>query len=211
MTDTPALDARSFAAPRAPRRLTAAGRPHGAGGMRSSPSTARLRYVGIVVAVTGLSHPASVTAQFFRDPIVVVGAGVSAYDLSGTGTVGIATAGVTFAPTAYMLIEPSMTFLRYDPQLAGGQHVAYLFPEVSVQAQIPGGAIRPYLGVGIGAAATIEGPSDHALTLNGGLGVRVWTGARWGARLEGRLRSVEPFHGLAADLTLALLYRLRSR
>lgn len=135
--------------------------------------------------------------------------GPSVYDLSGTGTAFAA----NFSSTSRLagrsvLIEPNFGYFTYVTQFGGRRH--FLFPELGAQLQAWLGSLRPYFGGGIGMAIdTKGGPSQLDLTLHGAVGFRLRLAGSWGARLEGRIRSVDPFHGNTFDFGLGVTRGLR--
>jgi hypothetical protein len=49
------------------------------------------------------------------------------------------------------------------------------------------------------------------VTLHAAVGVRAWIVNRWGAQIEARLRSIDPFAGNSFDITGGVHYQLRAR
>lgn len=171
--------------------------------------------IALVVAFTTLAAPASGQLR----PGLTVAAGPSPYDLSGTGTGLVVGAAADLPVTRHFVVESSLRYFRYTPQsvrgiLSGTQVISrrtpqpnvFLFPEMTVQFQLPLGRVHPYLGAGAGAALVVDGPGDEELTLHGAAGARVALGGRWNVRPEFRLRSVDPFTGSMGDVTLGLRY-----
>ncbi|HEX9703780.1 MAG TPA: hypothetical protein VGA20_00850 [Gemmatimonadales bacterium] len=145
-------------------------------------------------------------AQSTRAPILTVSAGYSEYDLSGVGNAPIAGARLALAVGRFLVVEPAAMYFRYQSQF--GTRVTYLFPELSLQAQVPG-PVRPYIGVGAGVYARVA-PSWHMdLTVHGTAGFRADVDERWGFRVEGRLRSLGPFGGNVADVSFGISRALR--
>lgn len=106
-----------------------------------------------------------------------------------------------------VLVEPGLTYARYTAQ-GGGPHINYLIPEVQGQLQVPGHAVRPFLGGGIGIAyAWAEGEHTTDLTLSAGIGDRARLEENWIGRAEFRVRAIDPFHGNAAEWTQGLAHR----
>jgi len=138
-------------------------------------------------------------------PALTVVGGAAGYDLSGDGTSWVAGAALEFVPASAIVIEPGARVFRYGPQF--GPEVTYLLPEMSVQAQLPLGAIRPYLGGGAGGAFVVEGDASDELTLHAAVGARVRVDGRWSIRPELRLRSVDPWAGTLGDFTLGVTRR----
>jgi hypothetical protein len=88
-------------------------------------------------------------------PAVTFMAGPSAYDLSGTGTAAFGAVRFDVPVGRVFILEPGVAIFRYTAQSADA--ITYLFPEVSFQAQVPGGGVRPYLGGGIGFTEFLSG------------------------------------------------------
>ena len=63
-----------------------------------------------------------------------------------------------------LIVEPGLTFFSYTAQFA--DRVSYLFPELSIQAQLPRGTVRPFLGVGGGGGFVVSGQGETAGTLH---------------------------------------------
>ncbi|HET7423380.1 MAG TPA: hypothetical protein VFJ92_07460 [Gemmatimonadales bacterium] len=153
-----------------------------------------------------LGAPSSTAAQEGQPVTLSLTAGPSAYDLSGTGTsFAVATQGAWELLPA-LVVEPGLTFFGYEAQFA--DRVSYLFPEVSIQAQLPRGTVRPFLGVGGGGAFVVSGEGETAGTLHAVGGVRVQLDPRWSLRGELRVRSVDPWVGNTADFMFGVGRRL---
>ena len=125
--------------------------------------------------------------------------GASRYDLTGTGTGFSLNAGITLPLVRRVVfLEPSIGFVTVTTQF--GKHTAWMFPELTAQAQHRIGVVRPYVGVGLGTGtAGLSGAARWKLTLLALGGLRVHLGGRWGVRGEVRLRSVDPWNGNTAD------------
>jgi len=161
----------------------------------------------LLVAVCSLTVPAAAAAQNFNPLALSLALGPSPYDLSGTGTGFAVAAGLPWEPVAGLIVEPGVTFFTYSSQFE--TRFNYLFPELSVQAQLPRGRVRPFLGVGAGGAFVVSGPSETVATLHAVGGVRVAIDATWGVRSELRVRAVRPWVGNTADFLLGVSRRLR--
>ncbi len=145
-------------------------------------------------------------AQEERGPAVALAGGVFQYDLSGTGNTPFAAVRVEVPLTSYLLVEPGAAYTNYEAQF--GDRISIFIPEVQLQLQTPTRVVRPFLGVGAGGAfAWGGGDSDTQLTLSAGAGVRVRVSEPWWARAELRLRSIDPWHGAAAEWTVGLARR----
>ncbi len=133
-------------------------------------------------------------------------AGPSSYDLSGTGTSLAVAAQNAWELLPALVVEPGLTFFSYEAQFA--DRVSYLFPEISIQAQLPHGTVRPFLGVGGGGGFVVSGEGGTAGTLHAVGGVRVQLDPRWSLRGELRVRSVDPWVGTTADFMFGVGRRL---
>ena len=139
-------------------------------------------------------------------PLVTFMAGPSSYDLSGTGTAAFGAVRFDVPVGRVFVVEPGVAIFRYTAQSSDA--ITYLFPEVSFQAQLPG-AVRPYLGGGIGFTEFISGRGGTDVTLHAAAGVRVPVANGWGLRGEARLRAVDPFHGNTFDFGFGVSKALR--
>src|SRR5918992_1360822 len=73
--------------------------------------------------------------------------------------------------TGWLVIEPGFGYMKYPSQ--GGSRTSLWFPEVQLQAELPLRAVRPYLGIGAGAALiSAEGQRATELTFSSAAGVR---------------------------------------
>lgn len=141
-------------------------------------------------------------------PALAVLGGPAPYDLAGTGTGGFGALRIEFPSGRYFVIEPGVSVFRYRSQL--DEAITYILPELSVQAQVPGGALRPYAGGGIGFSEFLSGRGSNDLTLHAVGGFRADVANGWGLRAEARLRSIDPFAGSTVDLGFGITRRLRS-
>ena len=94
----------------------------------------RAVYVLSLILLASAVAPDSTQAQVQQSgrALAVVG-GVVQYDLSGTGTTGFGAARLEVPLTSVVLLEPGLSFSRYDAQF--GSSVSLLFPEVQIQLQ----------------------------------------------------------------------------
>jgi hypothetical protein len=152
-----------------------------------------------------LRRPAERRPSEPRRPAVALLAGPSPYDLAGTGTGFAAALRFDFPSGRLLVFEPGIGFFRYENQ--SGDRITYLLPELSVQIQVPSGAVRPYVGGGIGFSEFLSGRGSTFVTLHAATGLRVDLGADWGLRGEWRLRSIDPFTGNTSDLLLGVSRR----
>jgi hypothetical protein len=133
-------------------------------------------------------------------------AGVSQFDLSGTGTTGIVGARVEAEVRRWLVAEGALGFFRPVEQFGGRSR--YTIPEAQLQVQFPGRAVRPYLGAGGGYVFASGGRGTQG-TASGAAGLRLaLPGAPIDARGELRVRGIgRSFTGSTAEWTLGLGYR----
>lgn len=129
-------------------------------------------------------------------------AGASSYDLAGTGTTFAAAAYAAWQWKPAIVVEPGVTYFHY-------QYATILFPEISVQAMVPRGPARPYLGIGAGQSVTVDGSGGRHLSLHASLGLRVPVGHTWGMRGELRVRSPQQWGAVTSDWMFGVMHRLR--
>lgn len=156
------------------------------------------------ILVAALAVPATVgPAQ--EPPALGLGAGFTSYDLAGTGSAFVVNAVADLPLQSFLMFQPGIAYFRYDAR-------ASLYPELSVQLQMPGRHVNPYLGAGAGWALPVEGRplrDNMDVTLHAVLGARGWFPGRWGVQGEARLRAINPFTGMSFDVTFGVHYRLR--
>ena len=136
-----------------------------------------------------------------------LGAGYSSYDLSGTGSTWVAAARYTSRISGPLHTEIGATLFGYNTQF--GEATTYLFPEASLVLKPARGSIRPFLAAGAGILVAFAGPGGGELTLHGAGGLDLPVNERWGIRGEFRVRAVDPFGGVTADLTFGPTIHLR--
>jgi Outer membrane protein beta-barrel domain len=166
----------------------------------------RAVYVLSVLLLASAIAPHAADAQVQPSGRALAAAGgVVQYDLSGTGTTAFGAVRLELPLTSVVLLEPGLSFSRYDAQF--GSSVSLLFPEVQLQVQ-GRGVVSPYLGVGVGPAfAFAEGQSATDLSLSGALGLRVRVDPQWRIGGELRIRAIDPFHGTTAEWGLGVSRR----
>jgi hypothetical protein len=142
-------------------------------------------------------------------PALSLSAGVSQYDLSGTGTTAVYAARLEQALRPALLVEGGVAVARPDQQF--GRRSTLIIPEIGLQAQYPA-RVAPYLGVGLGAAIdrrhANDGGTRSEMTASGAAGVRAWATERVGLRGELRVRGIGTgFEGSTAEWTLGAAVR----
>jgi len=164
-----------------------------------------LRAAGALLSL--LAAPA--LAQRADGPTLTVAAGVSQFDLPGTGSTAVYAARVEQPVRRALIVEGGVAVARPDQQF--GARSTLIIPELGVQAQLPG-TIAPYLGLGVGAAIdrrpSSAGGTQSDVTASGAVGVRAWVTERVGLRGELRVRGIGTgFEGSTAEWTLGAALR----
>jgi len=133
-------------------------------------------------------------------------AGVSQFDLSGTGTTALFGARVEAELQRWLVVEGALESFRPEEQF--GLNSRYTIPEVQLQVQYPGRVVRPYLGVGGGYVLASDGREKQG-TGSGALGFRVAPrNAPVAVLAELRVRGIgKSFGGSAAEWTIGLVHR----
>lgn len=169
--------------------------------------------LALALALPGLCPLGPAAAQRSRfeqppggRPAVTFMAGPSAYDLSGTGTSAFGAVRFDIPSGRVLIFEPGLAVFRYTTQ--ADETLTYILPELSLQAQVPSGALRPYAGGGIGFTEFLSGRGQSDVTLHAAAGLRLDLGDRWGLRGEARLRSIDPFAGNTFDVGFGVSRRL---
>jgi hypothetical protein len=161
-----------------------------------------LKAVLVLVALT-----ASAETTLAQRAVTFAG-GASNYDLQGsTGTDWVFSARAASPIGQYFIIEPSATFLRWQP--AVGTKITYLIGELGVQAQAyVGRRLRPYIGSGLGVSTptrNVPGGGQTFFALHAAAGVRLYVTRGWGIRGEFRARSIRPFSDRTYEVTLGIM------
>lgn len=136
-----------------------------------------------------LGAPSAASAQDLH-----VGVGRSDYDLAGTGHVFVASARYSSPLTGALAIEIGGTWFEYE-------FATYAFPEVSLVLGPRLGSLRPYLAAGAGVTVALQGFGGGRPTLHAAAGLNVRLNPRWGLRSELRVRAVDPWGAVTADIT----------
>ncbi len=133
-------------------------------------------------------------------------AGVSQYDLSGTGTTAVLGMRLDAELRRWLVAEAALGFFRPEEQV--GERTRYTLPEAQLQVQWPGRVVRPYLGAG-GGYLLADGARGGRGTASAAGGARIaLPGPRFDARGELRVRGVgSGFSGAAAEWVVGLGYR----
>jgi hypothetical protein len=168
--------------------------PHLAAAIAASARAAAAQPAAAVAAPASLPYAASLMA------------GVSQYDLSGTGTTTLLGVRVEAGLRRWLVAEAGLGF--FDPNEQLGARGRYTVSELQLQLQWPGRVARPYVGAG-GGYVIADGGRNNTGTASAAGGVRVaLPGPRLDARGELRVRGVgSGFSGAAAEWLLGLGYR----
>jgi hypothetical protein len=151
----------------------------------------------------GVIPAATAAAQRRAGPtLFTLSAGPSEYDLSGSGRTWVVAARTDLPMNRAVILEPGIALFSYRSQ--SGNRLTFLLPELSLQGQGRVGAVRPFVGGGIGFSSTTRGPNQNELTLHAVAGVRIAVSRVWGVRTELRVRSIDPWAGTTADLTFGI-------
>ena len=128
--------------------------------------------------------------------------GAAPYDLSGTGTASVFGLAMDTELAPYLLVESGIRFFSYKSQST--DRISYLLPEFSIKLLPVRKAFAPYLAVGGGIAASIQGPGETNLALHTALGLRFRLRTGVFLQTEARLRSIDPWTGSTLDLTVGI-------
>ena len=149
------------------------------------------------------------TNAFGARPALSLSAGVSQFDLSGTGTTSIVALRGEYPLVPALLIEGGVTIAR--PQQAFSDRGTLLMPELQLQLQLPR-RVAPFIGLGTGFAhdgvVARYGGDANRITLSGTAGLRAAITRQVGLRAELRVREFgTEFNGTTADWTLGAAWR----
>jgi hypothetical protein len=136
---------------------------------------------------------------------VGLAAGVSQFDLSGTGSANVFAARVGADVKRWLVLEGSVATFRPTESLGKS---TYYVPEAQLQAQVPARMLRPYVGVGGGYFVGTSGrPTRGTASLSGGLRAALGDSPAI-AQAELRVRGIgEHFGGSTAEWTIGLGWR----
>jgi hypothetical protein len=153
------------------------------------PAAVRLLAPALVLAAAA---PLRAQEDYWPDrPALSVSAGVSQFDLSGTGSSAMAAVRLERALMRALVLEGGVSVARPAQQF--GATTTLVIPEVALQLQLPR-LVAPYLGLGFGDAMDFRpesvGGLRHNATVSVAGGVRLWLGDRMGLRGELRVRGI---------------------
>ena len=135
-------------------------------------------------------------------------AGPSPYDLAESGTGFSARTGLGFRPTRRVLIlEPGLGLFVY--RNAFQVRTTWWLPELSLQAELARGRLRPFVGGGGGAGVeSLPGSDRWRGALHAVGGVRFQLARTWGLRGEVRFRGIH-HSGHMTDFTVGAFTGVR--
>lgn len=142
-------------------------------------------------------------------PALSLSAGISQFDLSGTGTTSIIALRGEYPLIPALLLEGGVAIARPDQQF--GIDGTLVMPEVQLQLQLPR-RVAPFIGLGTGfshdgAVAQLGGDAND-VTFSGAAGLRAAITRVVGLRMELRVRYIGTgFTGATADWTLGAAWR----
>jgi hypothetical protein len=160
---------------------------------------------GVLSAQSGIAPVDS----FGPRPALSLSAGVSQFDLSGTGTTSVIALRGEYPLIPALLIEGGVTIAR--PQQQFGDQGTLVMPELQLQLQLPR-RVAPFVGLGTGfahdGAVARYGGDATRLTFSGAAGLRAALTRQVGVRTELRVREFGTgFTGTTADWTLGVAWR----
>lgn len=175
-----------------------------------------------LLALVALFVAAPLAAQPLS-PTLWLEAGSSEFDLSGTGTASVLNARADLEFGRFLVTEAGLGYMRAEQTYSD---VSYAITDIELQAQLPLGRVRPYLGVGVGQLlvldetqrplpdgvpyASPDGYNASLLTASAGarIGLRGPVSARLGARFRGKLGGGPDFFSSTfGEITLGAGYR----
>ena len=160
--------------------------------------------IALCSSLMSLSGAGTAAAQGLAIGVAV---GPSPYDLSGTGTGAAGAVLLAWTPLRGLVVEPRVTVFTYRSQF--DERTTLVFPELSIQGELPLGRLRPFLGGGAGGGFVASGTGETVATLHAVGGVRIAIGNGWGALGEMRVRAVRPWTGNTVDFLLGISRRIR--
>ncbi|MGH7573060.1 MAG: hypothetical protein ACREMK_14650 [Gemmatimonadota bacterium] len=136
-------------------------------------------------------------------PSLVVLAGASQYDLSGTGWGAFLAGRASFPWIGPVVLEPGIEVFSYESQFVDRHSL--LMPGVQLQLARREGRVRPYGGIGGGVMIDFSESGTHGdWTLSASTGTRFALSQGMDLIGELRLRSLAPWKGTMADLGVGL-------
>jgi hypothetical protein len=172
----------------------------------------KYRHVVAAVLLTFAAVP-DVHGQGYggRFESVSISAGVSQFDLAGTGTAPaiVIRYDHNIGSAHWLLGDASLTIMRPEEQLVGRR--TYAISEAQVHFQIPAAVVRPYIGFGPGWLFPVSGAGHRRgqLSTSGAGGIRVVPDGPLAFRVELRIRAIgSAFESTTVDWTAGVGWRL---
>ena len=98
--------------------------------------------------------------------VVSLQAGGAEFDLSGTGSAFVLDARALYPLTRVLAVEGGVGVSQAAEQFG---NVTYLLPSMELQVGVPvAGAVRPYVGLGLGAFVPLNDPGPFVIAYPGG-------------------------------------------
>ena len=141
--------------------------------MRSVIGVVALSSIVLLGGRLSAQSTSNATNAFGPRPALSLSAGVSQFDLSGTGTTNIVALRGEYPLVPALLVEGGMTIAR--PQQAFSDRGTLLMPELQLQLQLPK-RVAPFIGLGTGFA------HDGAVARYGGDSNRITFSGAWPKR-----------------------------
>ncbi len=153
-----------------------------------------------------VGDPQPASAQGPKETSVSLFVGASEYDLSGVGWTTVFGPRVDHRILGPFSVQLSLPIYGYEPQF--GDRLTYVLPELSLLISPRRAQMAPYFGFGAGWSFVISGPNvPDAWTLHAALGIRAQVVSSWDLRSEFRVRTIDPWAGVTADISGGLGYR----
>lgn len=172
--------------------------------------------VGVILSAV-LSAGGGLEAQEIPAPTLAVFAGALDRDFRGEGGASLVGFRARLPLGVHVLVEPALTLSRFeDREIMEGERadtdLTLAMLDFQVQLQLPRGRVRPWVGLGAGAAADFRGERglDEFVvsTFSASGGVAVELGERIVGLGELRGRSLNDFDSSAVQVGLGLGWRL---
>ncbi|MGE0160500.1 MAG: outer membrane beta-barrel protein [Gemmatimonadales bacterium] len=159
-----------------------------------------LLFAGMVLAIPARASAQSVPQWY--DGHVSLSGGVSIYDRSGTGTMGIYALRADMPVYPNLLVEAGLSYARrgHDPRFGD-----LFIPGIQAQLQGLSERFNPYVGMGAGVTVerrdgAVEDDVSFAPSFSAGVRIAIADGV--GFRMEGRLHGVGAnFRGVYSEMT----------
>ena len=136
--------------------------------------------------------------------------GLFQFKLDGNGLAPLLSVRGATPVNNVLLLEGSLLAARPGQDLGT---TTFLIPEFQLQLVVPFTEVKPYFGLGTGAAIDLRdsanGGAKTVITISGAIGVKAWLSGGVGIQGEYRGRGIDPeFTGSASEYTLGLIWRM---